>query len=56
MIAAGMNPQTARGLIEMDASRLGGVMYEDYYRNRPRLGKIKLTDFARAFAAAYNQG
>lgn len=53
MIAAGMNPNIAKGLVEMNASRRGGVLYEDYYRNRPVLGKVKLTDFAREFAAAF---
>jgi len=28
---------------------------EDYYRNKPVLGKIKATDFAKEFAAAYNK-
>jgi uncharacterized protein YbjT (DUF2867 family) len=55
MIAAGMNPQTAKGIVEMNASRRGGVLYEDYYRNKPTLGKIKLTDFAKDFAAAFNK-
>jgi uncharacterized protein YbjT (DUF2867 family) len=52
---AGMNPQTAQKYIEMNASRMGGVLYEDYYRHRPTLGKIKLKDFAIEFAALYNQ-
>jgi len=28
---------------------------EDYYHNKPKLGKVKLTDFAKEFAAAFNQ-
>jgi uncharacterized protein YbjT (DUF2867 family) len=55
MIAAGFNLQVAKGLVEMNASRRGGVLYEDYYRNKPILGKIKLTEFAKEFAAAFNQ-
>jgi len=54
MIAAGMNPQIAKGLMEMNASRRGGVLYEDYYKNRPTLRKTKLKDFAKDFAAVYN--
>jgi uncharacterized protein YbjT (DUF2867 family) len=54
-ISAGMNPQVAKGFVEMNASRRNNVLYEDYYRNRPVLGKIKLTAFAREFAAAYTQ-
>lgn len=55
MVSAGMNPQIAAGLVEMNASTHSGALYEDYYRNRPALGKVKMTDFAREFAAVYNQ-
>jgi uncharacterized protein YbjT (DUF2867 family) len=55
MIDAGVNPQIAKGLVEMNASGHSGVLYEDYYRNRPTLGKVKMTDFAKDFAAVYNQ-
>lgn len=55
MIASGMNPQTAKGFVEMNAARRGGVLYEDYYRNRPKLGSIKLKDFAKEFAVVFNQ-
>jgi uncharacterized protein YbjT (DUF2867 family) len=55
MIAAGMNPQTAKGFVEMNASRRGNVLYEDYFRHKPALGKIKLSDFAKEFAAVYNK-
>ena len=54
MIAAGMNPAIAAGLVEMNASRRT-VLYEDYYRHQPVLGKVKMTDFAKEFAAVYNQ-
>jgi uncharacterized protein YbjT (DUF2867 family) len=54
MIAAGMNPTIAAGLVEMNASRRSGL-YADYYRNRPVLGKVKMTDFAKEFATVYNQ-
>ncbi len=54
MVAAGMNPQIAKGLMEMNASRRGGVLYEDYYKNRPTLSKTKLKGFAKDFAAVYN--
>jgi uncharacterized protein YbjT (DUF2867 family) len=55
LLAAGMNPQTAKGFVEMNAGRRGGVLYEDYKQHKPALGKIKLTDFAKEFAAVYNQ-
>ncbi|HKC66969.1 MAG TPA: NmrA family NAD(P)-binding protein, partial [Bacteroidia bacterium] len=54
MIAAGMNPEIAKGLMEMNTSRRGGVLYTDYYKNQPALSKTKLTDFAKDFAAVYN--
>ena len=53
MIAAGMNPEIAKGLMEMNAARRGGVLYEDYYKNKPSLSKTKLKDFAKNFAAVY---
>lgn len=52
--AIGMNPQIAAGLVEMYASLYSGLLSEDYYRNRPTaMGKVKLEDFAKEFAAAY---
>ncbi len=55
MVAAGMNPQTAKGFVEMNASRRNGILYEDYNRHKPALGKIKLKEYAKKFAAVYNQ-
>ena len=54
LLGAGMNPQTAQGVMEMNASRRGGVLYEDYDRNKPNLGKVKLADFAEEFKAVYH--
>jgi len=55
MIAAGMNPNIAKGFVEMNASRRNGILYADYDRNKPVLGKVKLADFAKEFAAAYSK-
>ena len=55
MVAAGMNPQTAKGFVDMNSSRLGDVLYEDYNRHRPILGKVKIVDFAKEFARVYEQ-
>lgn len=55
LIAAGMNPQTAKAYVDMNAGRFGANMYEDYFNNRPVAGKVKLKDFAKVFAAAYQQ-
>lgn len=54
-LAAGMNAQVAKGFVEMQASQGSGVLYEDYYRHQPELGKVKLKDFAKDFAAAFNK-
>ena len=55
MVAFGMNPTIAAGFVEMNAAIRSGLLYEDYGRHRPVLGKIKVRDFASEFAAAYNQ-
>ena len=55
LVAVGMNPQIAAGLVEMYGSLYNGLLAEDYYRNKPAImGKVKLTEFAREFAAVYN--
>lgn len=50
----GFNEQVARGFVEMQASQGTGKIYEDYYRYRPILGKVKLAHFAKEFALAYH--
>jgi uncharacterized protein YbjT (DUF2867 family) len=56
MIGIGMNPRIAAGLLEMNNSSHTGELFEDYYRHRPVLGKVKLTDYAKEFAAVYANG
>lgn len=52
--AAGMNPQIAAGLVEMYGSLHSGLLAEDYYRNKPAvMGNVKVEDFAKEFAAAF---
>ncbi|HLY68132.1 MAG TPA: NAD(P)H-binding protein [Puia sp.] len=53
--SVGMNTKIAAGLVQMQASMHSGKFYEDYYRNRPAPGKIKMTDFANEFAASYHK-
>lgn len=55
LTSIGMNPQIAAGLVEMYASLHTGLLSEDYFRNRPVLGKTKMTDFAKEFAITFNQ-
>jgi uncharacterized protein YbjT (DUF2867 family) len=54
MIGFGMNPGMATGLVEMQDSINSGELYEDYYRHHPTvLGPTKIKDYAKEFAAAY---
>lgn len=50
----GFNPQVAHGFVEMQASQGNGSLYEDYYRNRPVLGSVKLAEFAAEFVKVYS--
>lgn len=51
----GMNADAAAAMVEMFASQHSGALMEDFYRNRPTvMGKVKVTDFAKEFAAAFN--
>ena len=54
--AIGMNPRIAHGMVEMYAGFHSGLLSEDYNRHRPKvLGKVKLEDFAKEFAAAFQK-
>ncbi|MFD0939553.1 NmrA family NAD(P)-binding protein [Pedobacter boryungensis] len=52
----GFSSQGAEGLAAMNQGRMSGVLYDDYNKNKPTLGKVKLTDFAKDFAMVFNQG
>ncbi len=52
LLRAGFNPQAAEGYTAMNAGRRHH-MYDDYNQHKPVLGRVKLVDFARDFAAAY---
>ncbi len=54
MVAAGMNEWIAKGFVEMQAGQGSGILYEDYNRNHPALGRVKMTDFAKDFGLVYN--
>jgi uncharacterized protein YbjT (DUF2867 family) len=54
LINIGFNPQAAKGLTEMNAGWRDNL-YDDYNQNKPTLGNVKLKDFAKEFAAVYNQ-
>lgn len=53
--ASGVSPEVAELLIEMQENMHNGKAQKDYYLNRPVLGKRKLRDFARKYAAWYHQ-
>jgi uncharacterized protein YbjT (DUF2867 family) len=45
----------AQDIVEMNASqRNGGMLFEDYNMHKPTLGKVKMKEFAKEFAAVYN--
>lgn len=54
LIAAGMQPTIAQGMVEMYASVHEGILQADYLKNRPaEFGKVKVKDFAKDFATAF---
>jgi uncharacterized protein YbjT (DUF2867 family) len=52
---AGLPPKSAALLVELQAGHHKGLIAEDYYLHRPVLGKVKLVDFAKDFAKAYQK-
>lgn len=56
LTALGMNPKIAAGLVEMYAALYSGLLGEDFQNNKPLvMGKVKLKDYAKEFAAIFNQ-
>jgi uncharacterized protein YbjT (DUF2867 family) len=54
-IQAGLPEELVKNYTEMGHAIHTGNMFEDYWYHRPAaLGKVKLTDFAKTFAAEYN--
>ena len=39
----------------MQKAQQDGSLYEDFYQNKPELGKVKLAGFAKEFAEVYNK-
>jgi uncharacterized protein YbjT (DUF2867 family) len=57
MTGAGLSNAIAEGYTTMGAAIRNGSIQEDYWKNKPSvMGKIKLEEFAKEFAAAYNAG
>ncbi|MGD1848826.1 MAG: NAD(P)H-binding protein [Salibacteraceae bacterium] len=56
LIGVGMQPQIAVKMTEMYAAIRSGLLYEHYHQHPPAsFGKVKMQDFARSFAQAYQQ-
>lgn len=52
----GLPESRAQGIVDMNAGMHNGLVNEDYYLHRPAvMGKVKMKDFAKDFAAVYNQ-
>lgn len=53
MLQNGLSQEVAGNYTELGEAIQNGLMMEDYQKNKPKLSKVKLADFAKAFAAAY---
>ena len=45
----------AETLVEMQAAMHSGKTLENFHQNKPKMGKVKLVDFAKEFAVVYHQ-
>ena len=55
MMQMGLPENAAKNYAEMGHAMHDGSMFEDYWKHHPdKLGKTKLEDFAKTFAAVYN--
>jgi hypothetical protein len=43
----------AASFVELGASTHSGALHQDYELHKPAIGKVKLEDFAKEFAAAF---
>ena len=55
LLQSGVPESFAQNLVDLHSSISSGRMGEDYEKNKPVLGKFKITDFAKEFAAVYNK-
>jgi uncharacterized protein YbjT (DUF2867 family) len=53
--AAGMPSKMAASLVELQEGHHSGLIAEDYKKNRPAMGEVKMVDFAKEFAQAFHQ-
>jgi uncharacterized protein YbjT (DUF2867 family) len=55
MLEHGMPAAMADLLVELGAAVHTGILHNDYEKHKPAPGKVKLEEFIKEFAAAYNQ-
>jgi uncharacterized protein YbjT (DUF2867 family) len=55
LLQSGFPLQLAQTFVKMQMETHSGKTFTNYLKNRPVLGKTKLKDFAKEFAAAYHQ-
>jgi uncharacterized protein YbjT (DUF2867 family) len=55
MLQHGMPPAITELLVELQAAIHSGILRRDYELHPPTLGKVKLQEFAKEFAAAYRK-
>lgn len=53
MLQNGLSKEVATNYVELGSAIQSGLMMQDYQQHQPAPGKVKLADFAKAFAAAY---
>jgi uncharacterized protein YbjT (DUF2867 family) len=56
LLKNGLSPNTTTDIVDIYASMNSGALAEDYEQHKPALGKVKLEDFAKEFAAAFYNG
>ncbi|QEC76764.1 NAD(P)H-binding protein [Mucilaginibacter ginsenosidivorax] len=55
MKMAGLPEKLAETLVEMQAAMHSGKTLQNFHRSQPRMGKVKLADFAKEFAVVYHK-
>lgn len=56
LLAAGLTPQAAAGFVELNASIHSGLLFREYFEQKiPVTGSVKMTAFAKEFAAIFTQ-
>ena len=45
----------AESMVEMQAAMHSGATLRNFHQNNPKMGKVKLTDFAKEFAVAFKK-